>query len=266
MAFSHREFFPGIFHIQDSMGVCMTLLCGKERALLIDTGYGLEDVASCVKALTALPADVMLTHGHHDHALGAQWFPRALMLKEEFSVYSEYTNSHWRRHVLNGAREKGIPADEAAYLGASMPPPEAIPAGDWDLGGLTARIISCPGHTPGSAVVYVPKYDLLLTGDDWNPCTWLFFPEALCALEYRKNMRELVKLPFEHVLCAHQFSLFSRTMLDAFVENLTDGCLMRAPEVETGAHMGIHTAEARLPMDQVLVFDRDKFERIEENA
>ena len=42
--------------------------------------------------------------------------------------------------------------------------------------------------------------------------------------------------------------------------------VLRAPEVDTGAHMGIHTAEARLPMDQVLVFDRDKFERIEENA
>ena len=35
-----------------------------------------------------------------------------------------------------------------------------------DLGGLTAQIIEAPGHTPGSAVVYVPERKLLLSGDD----------------------------------------------------------------------------------------------------
>ena len=261
MAFAHHEFFPGIFHIQDGMGVCMTLLCGKERALLVDTGYGLEDVSAYVKALTALPVDVMLTHGHHDHALGAQWFDRVWMLEKEFPVYFEYTKPDWRRHVLNGAREKGIQADEEAYLNASMPIPEKLTPGEIDLGSLTVRVIACPGHTPGSEVVYVPKYGLLLTGDDWNPCTWLFFPEALCAQDYRKNMRELLRLPFGNVLCSHQFQLFHRTQIDQFMEYLTDDCLARARQVDTGAHMGINTAEAQLPMHQVLVFDRDRFDR-----
>lgn len=52
MGFQHFEFRPGVFHIQDAMGVCMTLLCGKDRALLVDTGYGLEDVGAYVKTLT----------------------------------------------------------------------------------------------------------------------------------------------------------------------------------------------------------------------
>ena len=46
MAFQSIEILPGVWQIQDNMGVCMTLLCGEDQALLIDTGYGLEDVAA----------------------------------------------------------------------------------------------------------------------------------------------------------------------------------------------------------------------------
>ncbi len=261
MAFQSKEALPGVWHIQDSMGVCMTLLCGTDQALLIDTGYGLEDVAAYVRTLTDKPLSVMLTHGHHDHALGARWFDKVWLTKADFPVYETYTNDHWRRHVLSGARDKGIVVDEEAILSAKMPAPEVLDEVEADLGGLTARIIHCPGHTPGSAVVYVPERELLITGDDWNPCTWLFFPEALCVQDYRRNMRRLLELPFENVLCSHQFMLFDRQRIDCFMEGLTDDCLKAARPVEEGARVGVRTAEASLPMGQALVFDRDKFER-----
>ena len=35
-----------------------------------------------------------------------------------------------------------------------------------DLGGVTARVIHCPGHTPGSVAVYLPRQELLLSGDE----------------------------------------------------------------------------------------------------
>ena len=70
MGFTAREALPGVWHIQDPLGVCMTLLAGEERSLLIDTGYGLEDVAAFVRTLTDRPLTVLLTHHHHDHAHG----------------------------------------------------------------------------------------------------------------------------------------------------------------------------------------------------
>ena len=261
MAFQSKEMLPGVWHIQDVMGVCMTLLCGDDRALLIDTGYGLEDVAAYVHMLTDKPLSVMLTHGHHDHALGARWFDRVYLTKADFPVYETYSNEYWRRHVLNGARDKGIAVDEGDFLSARMAAAEVLDKTAADLGGLTARIIPCPGHTPGSAVVYVPERKLLITGDDWNPCTWLFFPEALCAQDYRKNMRRLLTLPFGNVLCSHQFMLFDRTLIDQFMNSLTDDCLKAARRVEEGARVGARTAMAQLPLDQVFVFDRDKFEQ-----
>ena len=179
-----------------------------------------------------------------------------------FSTSLPITLTPARTAVITSAAlgDKGIVVDEEAFLSAKMPAPEVLDEWSADLGGLTARIILCPGHTPGSAVVYVPERELLITGDDWNPCTWLFFPEALCAQDYRKNMRQLLALPFGNVLCSHQFKLFSRVQLDEFVAYLTDDCLKAARPVEEGARVGVNTSMAQLPMEQIFVFDRDKFE------
>ena len=74
--FRQNEVFPGVYHITDAMGVSFTLIEGDERAILFDTGYGTEDAGACVKTLTDKPAKVYLSHGHHDHVLGARWFDR----------------------------------------------------------------------------------------------------------------------------------------------------------------------------------------------
>ena len=74
MSFELNHICEGITHIRDAMGVCMTLIEGDKAALLVDTGYGTEDVAAFVRTLTDKPRTVLLTHHHHDHALGARWF------------------------------------------------------------------------------------------------------------------------------------------------------------------------------------------------
>ena len=259
MSFRANEVLPGVRHIADPMGVCCTLLTGERAALLVDTGYGMENLAAFVRTLTDKPLSVLLTHGHHDHALGAMHFDRVWLFPEDAGVYATYTNDHWRRHVLAGARANGRAADEAAFLSAPVPAWEAPPA-LVDLGGLSARILLCPGHTPGSAVVYVPERALLLTGDDWNPVTWLFFPEALPVRAWRTNAARLAELPFAHVLCSHRENLWPRAAFTDFVAGMTDEALRAAAPAGEGASMGINTHRAVLKdTDQCLVFDRDKF-------
>ena len=46
MSFWFREVLPDVYHIEDALGVCMTLLCGSREAVLVDAGFGLEDVAA----------------------------------------------------------------------------------------------------------------------------------------------------------------------------------------------------------------------------
>ncbi len=258
MGFRAKEFFPGIYHIEDPLGVCMTLLVGDEQAMLIDTGYGVQNVAAFIKTLTSLPLTVVLTHGHHDHALGACWFQQVAVSEGDIPVYNTYATLARRQKAAEDADLRGVPVDEG-YLKAAMPDLATIRAGSHDLGGLEAVICPAPGHTPGSLVVWIPQHQLLLTGDDWNPCTWLFFPEALPVREYRENISGLFNLPFEYVICSHRWSCYPRSVFVAFADGLTDDVLAGAEDTGEGAAMGIHTVAAHPAGDQVLVFDRDKF-------
>lgn len=253
-----RELLPGVHHVEDCMGVCFTLIVGARRALLVDVGYGFEDVAAFVRGITPLPVTLWLTHAHHDHALGARWFGAARLHPDELPEYATYAAEPWLGRVLADARENGVSVDEAAWRARPMPAPEAVPGETIDLGGLTARVLPCPGHTPGSVAVYLPERALLLTGDDWNPCTWLFFPEALPVAAYRANLRGLLALPFERVICPHRTALYPRRVLEAFAAGLTDEAIAAAPPSEVGAPFGVATRALALPEEQVLVFDGEK--------
>lgn len=254
MPFESREVLPGVHHIKDAMGVCMTLLVGEKSALLVDAGYGTEDVHTFVRTLTRLPLSVIITHGHHDHCLGARWFEKTMMFAEDQQDFLTYTGLETRRRVLGQAKAKGLDVPED-FLTAEIPMPLPLSEQTVDLGGMKVQVIHCPGHTPGSAVVYVPDRALLLTADDWNPCTWLFFPAALGAHEYLANVRKLQKLPYTHVLCSHQPVLFERGMMDAFLDGMTDDVLRAAVPVDITPYEATDTRQANLPHNQIFVFD-----------
>lgn len=256
--FEAEQLLPGVWHCKDAMGVCMTLLVGSERGLLVDTGYGLEDVAAWVRSITDKPVEVLLTHGHHDHALGARWFPQVHIFPEDMAVYRTYTTRERREKVAGQARDKGLTPPED-FLTAGYPTPAAAVEGTIDLGGLHARIIHQPGHTPGSAMVLVPEHGLLLTGDDWNPCTWLFFPEALPVKEYLAGMRRFFREnEFSRVLCSHQPVLFDRSMPERFLEALTEDALRTAVHTELWPTGDIDPCRVDADETQYLVFDRLK--------
>ena len=266
MMFRCREHARGVLHIQDAMGVCMTLISGTEKALLVDTGYGLENVRLFAEKQMDRPYQVLLTHGHHDHILGTRWFEETWMASEDQEEFQLRTGSEQREKVRQQAIDKGLRVPED-WMEALIRAPRTLrfdrKTGPFDsllipLGGLTAEVIRVPGHTPGSCVVYLPERELLLSGDNWNPTTWLWFPSSVGARLWRENMRTLAALrPFRSVLCSHQPELKTRGDLMALVEGMTDEVLERAPKVDMGSP--VDTRKASLPeADQELVFDRGK--------
>ena len=50
------------------------LLCGTEKAVLIDTGLGVANIKAVVDSLTTLPITVITTHVHWDHIGGHGYF------------------------------------------------------------------------------------------------------------------------------------------------------------------------------------------------
>ena len=268
--FIYRQVFPGITHLQDNMGVCFTLLEGKERALLIDAGYGLEDVSAQVKAITDKPVSLVLTHGHHDHVLGARWFSRAYLCREDLAEYELRTGREQREKVAGQAGDNGLTVPDD-FLTAWMPEPEepewnqsvsGFSARKEDLGGMEILIIRVPGHTEGSLTIYVPDFSLLLTGDDWNPCTWMWFPCSLPVQEWHTNMTKLLdslerKQGIKKVLCSHQPMLREGTELLDYLSWITPSVLEKAEKSGISNEIRVH--RAFLPeRGWELLFDADK--------
>ena len=252
----------GVWHIRDAMGVCVTLLAGSKKALLVDTAYGIGDLKSFVRGLTDLPLEVILTHGHHDHALGAMGFDGVGILPGEEEVFREYTCFSRRERVLEQAAAKGIVIagrEREEYLGRPMPALKTLEKGDVDLGGLTARLIPCPGHTPGSLVVWIPERGILLPGDNYNPCTWVFFHESLGPRTYRGNVEKLLSLPFDTVLCPHDHIPRARKRMEDFIGAIGDAALGSALPSRDGEGAGVETLEVLMPGGQKFVFSREKY-------
>lgn len=265
--------FPGIYHITDVMGVSFTLITGKEKAILFDTGYGIENVRSYIETLTNKPCYVLLSHGHHDHILGARWFECSHMFAEDQNEFFLRTAAKQRLEVRRQATEKGIPVPEG-FLTAPVTLPQPIKtektqgAFDWfgaDLGDMLVDIFRIPGHTPGSAVIYIPKYRLMLTGDNWNPCSWIWFPSAVPVQTWRENMLSLIKLlekrndGIEHVYCAHQPMLRSGSELIGFFAYMTDERLEAATAIDMKSSVRTY-AVTKQETGWMLVYDREKFE------
>ena len=218
-----REMLPGVFMLTDRMGMHSALLVGTKKALLIDTGYGFDDLTAAIRRITPLPFSVLITHGHHDHACGAYQFPQVLMHRDEQDVFSFYAGS-WRQRVWNQATAKALDLSdwtEDAFVHMPCGSAAFIDEQEMDLGGLTACVYHCPGHTKGSLCVYVKERKLLLPGDDMNPTTWIFFPECEGLGVLKQSLKKLSALPFEQVLCPHHDQLLPRSEFDAFLEGIT---------------------------------------------
>ena len=63
-----------VWRIEDAGMVSEYLITGDDRALLIDCGWGIGDLAKVVSGLTSLPLTVINTHGHPDHTCGNYQF------------------------------------------------------------------------------------------------------------------------------------------------------------------------------------------------
>ena len=270
--FTVNHVLPGIYHITDTMGVCFTLITGSEKAILFDTGYGMEDVNACVRSLTDKPVSVLLSHGHHDHMLGARWFGKTYLGAEDTEEFIERTGEEQRNKVMKQAREQNIPVPDD-FMTAPVALPEAYrfsgKIGPFEskceeLGNLDVMVIKVPGHTPGSIVLYVSAYDLLLTGDDWNPCTWMWFPSSAAANIWRERMKELIRTlekengrEIRRVICSHQPAMREGKEIHGFLEYVTDERLKGAPAVDMGAPINTHEIRNDEKGWQ-LIFDYDK--------
>ena len=64
----------GIWQVQEAKGVYFTIIQGKDRAIIMDTGYGIADNRGYVEKHVEVPYIVINSHGHPDHTQGNAQF------------------------------------------------------------------------------------------------------------------------------------------------------------------------------------------------
>lgn len=112
------------------------LLAGEKEALLIDSGMKVHNAREIAETLTDLPIKLALTHADKDHIGSNNEFDVIYMHPSEYSNYKDV--------------KKFIPLWENDII---------------DLGNRSLKIISIPGHTPGSIAFLDIKNRILISGD-----------------------------------------------------------------------------------------------------
>jgi hydroxyacylglutathione hydrolase len=223
----------GLWSIDGPANDLMYLVTGTCRAMLVDTGMGLGNLAALVRELTDLPLIVVNTHGHPDHAGGNGGFDETWLAPQDESLMRQMTTDQFRLDDLKRAFSK----DEPLYhhLADSLVPARSYrlqalwPGQVIDLGGRRFEVLLVPGHTPGSVCLLNPDEKLLFTGDSIVATpVWMYLQHSTSLGIYLASLKRVRErqAEFEILLPGHQPTPLDKNQLDNLIscaEEILDG-------------------------------------------
>ena len=183
---------PEITCIDDAGASVCYVVCGTERAAVIDTVNGMENLYDIVREITDLPLVVLNTHGHCDHVYGNTFFDEAYLHPADFALHDAHFAMK-KETSLEQAEQYGATKEELeAYIQAPPCPLKPIREGEKiDLGGRTLETILVSGHTPGSICFLDSKTGILFSGDAINGQAWLQLDESRKLKDYLFSLHAL---------------------------------------------------------------------------
>lgn len=193
------EDVPGIFHIyydahSKGASAWMHLIVGQERALLIDTAFGIGDLRGLVETLTDKPVDVVNTHFHGDHSAGNGQFETIFIHKYDIPYLEMSEKAENRLLPAPGTyrEEDIIPLRSAKHV--AMEDGFVFRLGE----GHEVEVIHMPGHAAGGCMLFDRKYNLLFSGDAvvFTPTLIIgrfpapYYPEYLTVTAFRDALKK----------------------------------------------------------------------------
>ena len=196
-----------IYQFKDKLGVLTTLIIGDDKALLVDTAYGIGDLKEHISSITNKPLIVIASHGHMDHTGGNYQFDEVYIKKEDINLCKKHNSLPWRKRNIESAQK--LNALDTNFnidnylLQTEGNLKEVIDNQIFNLGNTTVEIISMEGHTKGSIGAYIKEEKILVVTDATCPFVWLFLEESTTVDIYIKMLERVLKLDFDYVLLGH---------------------------------------------------------------
>jgi glyoxylase-like metal-dependent hydrolase (beta-lactamase superfamily II) len=169
--YQFRDNLYGIYtESLDGMGdPWMFLIVGPQKAMLIDTGFGVGNLKGLVQEVTGdMPLIVVNTHAHFDHAYGNFWFDRVycheyevprLKAKQDPHIWDYLFDEHGQCIWTEFDRADIVPYRDYQIVGC--PNGHLFNLGkDYDI-----ELIFLPGHAPGHAAYLDKQNRILFAGD-----------------------------------------------------------------------------------------------------
>ena len=197
----------------------MYLLEGENKALLIDTGYGVGNLRAFVEKLTDKPILVTNTHFHPDHSAGNGEFECA------------YISAGWETDAPS-VFEEGATAFDLTKL--PYPDYEKKIVGEgyvFDLGGRKVEVLDVkPAHCNSSLFFLDKGHRMLFTGDEYESAQTLMYdnsnnPDAPYEVRERldnlkSNAERLISLTdaYDFIFPNHNGAPIAKEYLTHYVE------------------------------------------------
>ena len=185
--------------VNDNNDSTFYVVHGTEKALIIDTANGYENVMEIARSITDLPIEVVCTHGHCDHVYGNVYCNEAWMHPDDFELCKEHfafpkVVEEMKKRHLNPCPLKALTIGQVFDLG----------------GGLTLEVVPLFGHTAGSIGLLDRKHRILFSGDGVIPQIWMQLPESAPIATLKTTLEALLAqhgTEFDYVLTGHGHEL-----------------------------------------------------------
>ena len=226
--FNVKEITDKTWVIHDKTQVACYLVEGEEKALLIDTGWGLGNLAELVQSITSLPLSVVITHGHPDHVCGAFQFTNLYISKEDKGLLNGFYNRQTRKQIIENRFKNQYPSDfsKEKWINAELNNVHTVQEGGvFELGRRNLKVIAIPGHTSGSICLLDEYNELLFSGDSIQTAPILMHLDTSLPLStYFDSIVHVYSFEesYDKILPGHGETPVDKTVLDELINGVSE--------------------------------------------
>ena len=187
-------------HIKEFYRCNLWHLRGRDRDLLVDSGWGVVSLRAHIPLVTEKPLVAVASHTHFDHIAGHHEFPERWVHRAEAPILADPTraNTLVDPYVTDAVFDAlpPLPYRSTTYRPKAAPATRLLEDGDVvDLGDRVLEVIHTPGHSPGGIALFERATGILFSGDIVYDGPLIEDCPGADAHAYLDSMRRLLALP-----------------------------------------------------------------------